>query len=155
VDPAHAGSASGTMSALSQVGGAVGIALVGVVFFGGVTTGAGAAFDGVAKEVRTQLVAAGVPAQAAGSVVQDVRACYVDRASAKDTATEPASCRALAQGGGSSASTALAAPIRRATADDFLGAFTAATVYSLVLLLAAVLLGLLLPRRIDFEMPAV
>jgi Major Facilitator Superfamily len=155
VDPAHAGSASGTMSALSQVGGAVGIALVGVIFFGGVTAGAGAAFDGVAKEVRTQLVAAGVPAPAAGTVAGQVRACYVDRASAKDSSTEPASCRAIARSGGSGGATALAAPLRRATADDFLGAFTAATVYSLVLLVVAVLLGLLLPRRIDFEMPAV
>jgi hypothetical protein len=48
----------------------------------------------------------------------------------------------------------LAAPIRKATADDFIGAFTAATVYSLALLVVAVLLGLLLPRRIEFEMPA-
>jgi EmrB/QacA subfamily drug resistance transporter len=155
VDPAHAGSASGTMSALSQVGGAIGIALVGVIFFGGVTAGAGPAFDGVAKEVRTQLVGAGVPAAAAGDVVRDVRACYVDRASAKDGSVVPASCRALQQASGAGgASGALAAPIRKATADDFIGAFTAATVYSLALLVVAVLLGLLLPRRIEFEMPA-
>jgi hypothetical protein len=155
VDPAHAGSASGTMSALSQVGGAVGIALVGVIFFGGVTAGAGAAFDGVAKDVRTQLVAAGVPASAVGTVVQDVRGCYIDRASAKDASTQPRSCRAVEQSGaGTGAAAALAAPIRRATAGDFLGAFTAATVYSLVLLVVAVLLGLLLPRRFELEMPA-
>jgi EmrB/QacA subfamily drug resistance transporter len=151
VDPAHAGSASGTMSAVSQVGGAVGIALVGVIFFGGVTAGAGAAFDGVGRDVRTQLVAAGVPSSAVGTLVRDVRTCYVDRASAKDASTEPASCRALARDGGNAGASSLAAPIRRATADDFLGAFTAATVYSLVLIVLAVLLGLLLPRRIEYD----
>lgn len=76
------------------------------------------------------------------------------RASAKDTSTQPASCRAIAQGGDVGRTACLAAPIRRATANAFLGAFTAATAYTLVLLVLAVLLGLLLPRRIDFEPPA-
>src|SRR5919199_5230569 len=80
VDPGHAGSASGTLSALQQVGGAIGIALLGVVFFGGLTQGAGASFDAVAPQVRAQLVAAGVPEAAAGPAVRAVRTCYVDRA---------------------------------------------------------------------------
>jgi EmrB/QacA subfamily drug resistance transporter len=41
VDPQHAGSAAGVLSTAQQVGGALGIAVIGVVFFGGATiTGA-------------------------------------------------------------------------------------------------------------------
>ncbi len=35
VDPAHAGAASGVLATAQQVGGAVGVALIGVLFFGG------------------------------------------------------------------------------------------------------------------------
>jgi hypothetical protein len=50
VDPDHAGSASGVASAVQQLGGAIGIALVGAVFFPQLKAGAsyGHAFmDGV------------------------------------------------------------------------------------------------------------
>jgi hypothetical protein len=155
VDTTHAGSASGTLSAVQQVGGAVGIALIGVIFFGGLSQGAGASFDAVAKDVRTELVAAGVPVRAVDAVVADVRTCYVDRASAKDASAQPASCRTVeAAGTDPVAAARLADRLRTATADDFLGAYTSAMGYVAVLLVIVTLLGLFLPRRIEFEMPA-
>jgi hypothetical protein len=155
VDSAHAGSASGTLSAVQQVGGAIGIALVGVIFFGGLSQGAGASFDAVAADVRAELVTAGVPAASVGPVLRDVRTCYVDRASAKDLSAQPASCRKVeAAGPDPAVGGALVGRLRTATANDFLGAYTAAMGYTAVLLATVTLLGLLLPRRIEFEMPS-
>ena len=67
---------------------------------------------------------------------------------------QPASCRRVeAAGIDQAAAAALADRLRTATANDFLGAYTAAMVYVAILLVLATLLGLFLPRRIEFEMP--
>lgn len=41
VDPDHAGSASGVASAVQQLGGAIGVAVIGAVFFSQLQAGAG------------------------------------------------------------------------------------------------------------------
>ncbi len=45
VEPASAGATSGLLSTMQQVGGAVGVAVIGVVFFGSAVHGAGHAFE--------------------------------------------------------------------------------------------------------------
>ena len=56
VDPAHAGAASGIFNAIQQVGGAVGVALIGIVFFGHVGHGGGAVAPTFAHAYRASMM---------------------------------------------------------------------------------------------------
>ena len=58
----HAGSASGVFNTGLQLGNSIGIALIGVIFFGLLGTPVRARGHAVAPQLRTGLVAAGVPA---------------------------------------------------------------------------------------------
>ncbi|MCU1474335.1 MFS transporter [Amnibacterium sp.] len=158
VDATHAGSASGTLSAANQLGGAVGITLVGLVLFGTLSAGAGPAFDQHSAPVRSAVVAAGAPEARADAAVQAVRSCYVARVSAKDPSAQPAECAAVqaASGPGSGAiGSTVATASKRATADDFEQAYAWTMALSGVLLAICLVLGLLLPRRIEFAPAAV
>ncbi len=154
VDPAHAGSASGTLSAVQQVGGAIGIALIGVIFFGAVAGDAGPSFDTVAKDVRSSIIATGAPEQAADKAVAELRTCFVDRVGAKDPSVEPASCRQVqaASGGNRAVGAEISSAVATATGTDFTAAFGATVGYVGILL--ALLIGgaFLLPRKLDFGM---
>ncbi|MFG2020416.1 MFS transporter [Actinomadura geliboluensis] len=95
VEPEETGSAGGTLTAVQQLGSALGAAVLGTVFFG-LLGGhvAGAADDGAAA-LRRDLAAASVPAPVRDRVVAGLRDCGHDRATAKDSAAVPASCRRL------------------------------------------------------------
>ena len=58
----HAGSASGVFNTGLQLGNSIGIAVIGVIFFGMLGSQSGAAAHAVAPELRPALVAAGLPA---------------------------------------------------------------------------------------------
>jgi hypothetical protein len=62
VDPARAGSASGVMSAMQQVGFALGVAITGVVFFGTADDGIAYAFQ--VSLIQLTAVSAGIVAMA-------------------------------------------------------------------------------------------
>ncbi|MGH3240744.1 MAG: MFS transporter [Spirillospora sp.] len=95
VEPAETGSAGGTLTAVQQLGAALGAAVLGTIFFGllggQVTTAAG---DGAA-DLRKDLAAASVPAARQQPIVDGLRDCGHDRATAKDAAEVPASCHRL------------------------------------------------------------
>jgi EmrB/QacA subfamily drug resistance transporter len=96
-----AGSASGVLTTIQQLGGAVGVAVIGVVFFGLLGSHAASVGAEVAPRLQGDLQRAGVPATVGRQVVAGFQACFQDRASAKDPSAVPASCqRAQAQGGG-------------------------------------------------------
>jgi len=88
---ANVGSASGVLTTVQQIAGAIGVALVGILFFGLLAGGA----DGVAAQtipaVQAQLGNA-LPATAVADTVTDFRACVHDRAAARDPAVPPVSC---------------------------------------------------------------
>ncbi|WP_329521595.1 MFS transporter [Spirillospora sp. NBC_01491] len=95
VEPEETGSAGGTLTAVQQLGSALGAAVLGTVFFGilgGHVTGA---VDHDAPGLRAQLTAASVPAARQDPIVAGLRACGDDRATAKDPAAVPASCARL------------------------------------------------------------
>jgi EmrB/QacA subfamily drug resistance transporter len=101
----NAGSASGVLSTTQQFGGALGVAIIGVIFFGLLSSQAAPTISAVVPGLRGQLQAAQLPAPAANQVVNGFAACVRDRASAKDPSATPASCRQAtppvqAQGGG-------------------------------------------------------
>jgi hypothetical protein len=94
-----AGAASGVLSTVQQVGGAVGVALVGVIFFGLLGSQAAGVADDVIPGLQRDLQAAGLPPAVTQQVAAGFRTCFEDRANAKDPSAVPPSCaRAQAQG---------------------------------------------------------
>ncbi|MBL1106509.1 MFS transporter [Streptomyces sp. 5-8] len=95
VEQHETGSASGTMTAMQQLGGAFGVALLGTVFFGLLGGGIADAVDHRSDGLRRELAAAHVAPAAREHIVTDLRACAADRAVAKDPEATPASCTRL------------------------------------------------------------
>jgi EmrB/QacA subfamily drug resistance transporter len=96
VDDHEAGSASGAITSVQQLGGAFGIAVLGTIFFGLLPGAVGQHVDSSAAELRGQLTVAGVPDSRQPAVVAAIRSCLQDRVAAKDPDAVPESC----QGGG-------------------------------------------------------
>jgi len=94
VDTDDAGSASGMLATAQQVGAAVGIACVGVIFFGLLGTNSTAAANSVHADLRSNLASAGVPTSVQQQIVGNFDRCFSDRTHAKDLSVTPASCTA-------------------------------------------------------------
>lgn len=88
-----AGSASGVVNAIQQVGGAVGVAVVGVIFFGLLGSGAQTSVESVRTELSADLSGAGVPQQMQAPILDSFQTCFRDRANAKDFSAVPESCK--------------------------------------------------------------
>ncbi|MGW3912510.1 MFS transporter [Streptomyces sp. NPDC005070] len=95
VEQHETGSAAGTMTAVQQLGGAFGVAILGTVFFGLLGGGIATAVDHRSDGLRGQLTAAHVAPEAQDRLVAGLRACAADRATAKDFEATPASCARL------------------------------------------------------------
>jgi EmrB/QacA subfamily drug resistance transporter len=89
----NAGSASGVLSTTQQVGGALGVAIIGVIFFGLLSSQARPTIAAVVPRLRSQLQAAHLPAPVADQAIAGFSTCFRDRASAKDPSATPPSCR--------------------------------------------------------------
>jgi EmrB/QacA subfamily drug resistance transporter len=152
VDPGHAGSASGILNAVQQVGAAVGIAVIGVIFFGQLNHGAYKSFDDVAPQLRKDLTALHVPTQTQAGILSQTRACFHDRSNAKDENVVPESCKqAEAATPSDAASKKVGEAIRHsavaANAKNFAHAFRASVIYVILLLVVACGLSMTLPRK--------
>ena len=88
-----AGSASGVFNTGLQLGNSIGIAVIGVIFFALLGSQSGPAASTVAPALRSQIVAAGVPAQNAVRLEAQFRTCLHDRLVASDPTITPASCK--------------------------------------------------------------
>ncbi len=88
-----AGSASGLFTTMQQLGAAIGVAVIGVVFFGALSSRSGGGAETAVPKLRTDLVAAGLPAAAVEPTIARFRQCSRDAASEEDPSTTPASCR--------------------------------------------------------------
>ena len=155
VDVRHAGSASGVLNAVQQLGGAIGVAVVGVIFFGQLTVHSDASFTSVESSIRTELTKANVPAQAQTPIVDGVRDCFNDRAKQKDSTVTPESCKTLENQPKNPASEKIASVItdgvKQANTDNFINAFRAGTIYEGVLIALTFVLSFMLPRHIRPE----
>ena len=89
-----AGSASGLLNTTQQVGMALGVALVGVLFFTHLDNGSDYGVDQVTPELRQELTAVGVPPGQQDVVISGFRACVQDRSAGSDPTEVPASCEA-------------------------------------------------------------
>jgi EmrB/QacA subfamily drug resistance transporter len=154
VDARHAGSASGILNAVQQVGGAIGVAVVGVIFFGQLSSAAPQSFAKVEPQLRQQIAAAHVPAEFQGQILGGVRSCFIDTSRAKDGSAQPASCQRL-NDAGPLTQQRLGADIQaaalKANADNFAHAFRWSVGYDFVLLAATALLTFALPKRFKAE----
>jgi EmrB/QacA subfamily drug resistance transporter len=96
----EAGSASGLITTIQQVGGAIGVAVIGVIFFGLLGSRAGGIADDLNPQLQSQVAAAvqsqGTPPSQAQAIAAQVGSffhqCFVDRSNAKDPTELPPSC---------------------------------------------------------------
>jgi EmrB/QacA subfamily drug resistance transporter len=105
----HAGSASGVFNTGLQLGNSIGIALIGVIFFGLLGTQSASAAHAVAPQLRAGLTAGGVPAPVVGRIEAQFGDCLHARLVASDPTVTPAACR-LTPAAGSAASAGPAGP---------------------------------------------
>jgi len=158
VDTKHAGSASGTLSAVQQLGGAIGIALVGVIFFGQLSAHVVTSFNSVEPGIRDALTAKQIPTVAQDQIIEGVKDCYVDRTNEKDSSIVPESCKAFEAASNPNDPNAAAVgeaiedAITKASADNFVSGFSATIIYAVSLIGVTFLLSFLLPRKIEFDM---
>jgi len=154
-----AGSASGVLSTVQQVGAAIGIAVVGILFFGAIGSGAANASQGVTPRLRSELSAAGVSGPAVRRTLAGFDRCFQDRANATDPTAVPPNCRSAqprsARAGPAERQTA--ALVQRAGAQalarDFAAAFQSTLAYLAGAFLLALLLVLALPKVDPQAMP--
>ena len=155
VPPADAGSASGLVNTMTQLGAVIGVALVSVVFFSPLGALAGASADDVSPQLRHDLVAASVPADRVDSVVSTFRACSVARAGEKNPTVVPASCQANADLTKDPAVAGVLATYgKKAGADTFAHAFQIAAGGVMAVTLASFVVMFGLPRKVAGPAPA-
>jgi EmrB/QacA subfamily drug resistance transporter len=151
VDTAHAGSASGVMSAVQQIGGAIGVAVIGVIFFGQLGSGSYAAFDAARPQLQKDLSAMQVSEQTQQEIINGARECFHDRTQQKDSTQVPASCERPADApsgdAGKKLEETIVAAVKNANADNFASAYQAATIFSLGVLAVVFALSFALPRH--------
>ncbi|MFD4354157.1 MFS transporter [Nocardia sp. NPDC058518] len=91
-----AGAASGLLNTGQQLGVALGVALVGIVFFTQLDHDSARGADEVAARVQTELAATGLPGPVQTEIAAGFRACVRDRSAQVDPTEEPESCREAA-----------------------------------------------------------
>jgi EmrB/QacA subfamily drug resistance transporter len=133
-----AGAASGTLNAGDQLGGALGITLLGVLFFNRLTTNAGTTFDAHTNDLTT----AGVP----GGAVSGMKDCYVDMVGLSDPSTLPASCQVTGP-----VSPGLGSVLNTVRAETFTHTFSTMAWYVVGAMGVVALLSFLLPRRMPAD----
>ncbi len=87
------GAASGALATVQQVGAALGIAVVGVIFFGLLGTNASTSSASAVPQLRNELTVAGVPEQQQPLIVAKFDACFSARAHSTDPSATPAVCQ--------------------------------------------------------------
>ena len=147
-----AGSASGVLNTNLQLGGAIGVALIGVVFFGLLGTEASASAEQVSVQIRQELAAEGVPAEAREQILGGFVRCFEDRMSAEDPSAVPPGCRQAKQASGppSDADVAIRQVIEKAAAEararSFSGTIERTLPFEVGVFLLSFLLMFLLPK---------
>ncbi len=149
VDPRHAGSASGILNAVQQVGGVIGVAVVGVIFFGQLSHAAPASFNYIEPSLHSSLVADHLPATTDSAIIASVKNCFVDRSREKDSSVVPASCKMPSEttASGKAISNSITGSIAKANARNFVQAFRWSIIYTLGILAITCVITFLLPAK--------
>jgi EmrB/QacA subfamily drug resistance transporter len=165
----HAGSASGVFNTGLQLGNSIGIALIGVIFFGLLGTQSASAAHTVAPQLRAGLTAVHVPAPVVGRIEAQFADCLHARLVASDPTVTPAACKlpvaaSTVPAGSGSASGPAALPAAAkgvlatvggsAVKHDFTAALERTLWFQVAVFLASFLLMLGLPRGAGRRDPA-
>jgi predicted MFS family arabinose efflux permease len=121
VESHETGSASGTLTALQQFGSALGVAVMGTIFFGLLAGHVTASVNQALPSLRTHLAASAVASPQQDTIIADLRACIHDRATATDAAAQPASCNQLDTAVHATGSTQVANLVDVTTSDAWSG----------------------------------
>ncbi len=154
VDTKHAGSASGTLSAVQQVGAAMGIAIIGVVFFGQLSSGAATHFDEVNPKIKAELTSLHIPESAQGPIIAGTKACFVDRAKEKDATIVPESCKVLTANTGTVAPglvDSITDSALEANTINFQWAFRWAIIFEVSFVILSIGLTFFLPKKFNHD----
>jgi EmrB/QacA subfamily drug resistance transporter len=152
VDPRHAGSASGTLNAVQQVGGAIGVALIGLVFFGQLNHAAASSFNSVEPSLRSSLTAEYVPSNVQDQIINGVKTCFVDRSREKDSDVIPPSCKKVMDTSSSPAvAKAIESSATHANSVNFTNAFRWSIIFAVGLLAVTFGMTFLLPAKFKAE----
>ncbi|MFF8971246.1 MFS transporter [Streptomyces sp. NPDC014995] len=88
----EAGSASGMLATVQQVGIAIGIAVAGILFYGLLGSNADGASASALPALRSDLAAAGLAEQQQAQITKGFQTCFHDRMNQKDLTETPESC---------------------------------------------------------------
>ena len=150
-----AGSASGLFNTSLQLGASIGVAVIGVLFFGFLGSQSAPAAATVAPALHAGLVSAGVPAPAARAVETQFGACLHARLVAADPTVTPAACKISGhQVLPAGARRALASAGGAAVRQDFAAALERTLWFQVAVFGASFMLMLALPRGIGRRPPA-
>ncbi len=141
----RAGSASGVLATSQQIGGAVGVAILGIVFFGFISGHAPTSAANAAPALHAQLTSQGIPAGASDAAVARFQHCFVVQSRSVDPTLAPPGCRTAASPAAAQAFTAAGT---QANATNFTGAMQVGLgAEVLVFAVTVVLSGLLLAEE--------
>jgi len=148
-DPRHAGSASGALNAVQQLGGVIGVAVVGVIFFGQLSQAAPASFNYIEPSLRSSLVAEHLPTSTQSAIISGVKSCFVDRSREKDSSIVPASCKMPTETSttGKAINQSITKSITQANSHNFINAFRWSIIYTLGILAITCSITFLLPAK--------
>ncbi len=140
------GSASGVLNAVQQFGGAIGVALLGTIFFTLLTSHAGSVAGDQSAGLRAQLSAVSVAPATQGQIISGYRQCLHDQFAADDPDAVPASCASLRATAGPAAGPVLGGSAQAAVRTDFTDTIQWLLVVTAGVLIGTFALAFLLPR---------
>jgi len=146
VPPRHAGSASGVLTTFQQLGGAMGVAVVGVVFFGLLTGGAAPAASAVTPALRAQLTEAHLSPGTVNGAVATFTRCFEAEASSSNPQQTAPGCPSVAGATSNPTTSAFSGAASSALAKDFVGAVEVLLFFNIGFWVLTALLSLALPR---------
>jgi EmrB/QacA subfamily drug resistance transporter len=147
----EAGSASGLLNTGQQLGTALGVALVGVVFFGQLDHDSARGVTEVTPQVRAELTTMGLPEAAQDEILANFLACVRDRSDDVDPTIVPDSCRTGSGSGNYGVTQALTRAGEEANAVNFAHTFDYTLWYGIAILALMCLGFLALPKDARLE----
>jgi EmrB/QacA subfamily drug resistance transporter len=151
VPPQHAGAASGVINTTSQLGSALGIALIGVIFFTAIGQETPQSADRAVPRIRQALSAATeLSPSAREEILKGFRACTIGQATAHDPLSTPPDCHRNSKENTITPSTRqfLDAAAARAHRESFVRSFQQSLWYILATLIAILALLFTMPKRL-------
>ena len=145
VDRARAGAASGALATMQQVGGALGVAILGIIFFTLIGHNAPNAAGDASITVSTAVAAAGATEPAPTLAAAHFQRCFVEQAQALDPTVTPPGCE-VPPGVPPEVANSYATAAADATGATFATSFSQAMWYQVVIYLLVLILLFRLPK---------